>query len=82
MNEQAPVAMSGLHLEIWKPGFKRELTALIRKYGFERDADTPAQLLADYFLICLNGFEALTTQRASYKRIGWQADTIPPEERP
>jgi hypothetical protein len=80
MTEPASERTTGLRLAVWKPGFKAKLTALIRDYGFEREYDIPAPLLADYFLICLGSFESLTTQRDAYKRVGWHAAAAPSEE--
>jgi hypothetical protein len=75
-----PTIHTDLRLEVWKPVFTAELAALISKHGIEVEANFPATLLADYFLVCLNNLAYMNERRSSYHRLGWHPVILPSEE--
>lgn len=46
--------------------FKEELTVLINKYNLEVKSNTPDYILADYLMVCLDGFNKATNSRSKF----------------
>lgn len=47
--------------------FEKDLTELIKKYEFENNTDTTAEVLADYMVDCLGIFESAISWRDKLK---------------
>jgi hypothetical protein len=61
-----------------RPGFEKELEALINKYSKENDSNTPDFILARYLVNCMENYSQIVTTRDNWFRV--QPHTEPLKE--